>query len=123
VAASNRADYEELADEFQSMANTLSGYASKLESEKGNGSVANIVQYVWSLDLALITHSGDRCIQSHIADIKQYKEQGSIQRLRGATNHQEDVIKRYRQIERLFRQLQVSTFVHLWSIGIYSSLL
>ncbi|CAE6431158.1 unnamed protein product, partial [Rhizoctonia solani] len=90
VAASNRADYEELADEFQSMANTLSGYASKLESEKGNGSVANIVQ----------------CIQSHIADIKQYKEQGSIQRLRGATNHQEDVIKRYRQIERLFRQLQ-----------------
>ena len=43
-AASNRTDYEELADEFQSMADMLNRYASELESEPNNGSIANIAQ-------------------------------------------------------------------------------
>ncbi|CAE6437648.1 unnamed protein product [Rhizoctonia solani] len=90
VAASNRVDYEELAHEFQLMVDALSQHVGIFESEKSNGSVANIVQ----------------CMQAHIAEIKQHEEKGSIQRLRGATNDHEDVIKRYRQIERLFRQLQ-----------------
>ncbi|KAF8684577.1 WD40 repeat-like protein [Rhizoctonia solani] len=91
VAASNRVDYEELAHEFQLMVDALSQHVGIFESEKSNGSVANIVH---------------RCMQGHIAEIKQHEEKGSIQRLRGATNDQEDVIKGYRQIERLFRQLQ-----------------
>ncbi|KAF8746787.1 WD40 repeat-like protein, partial [Rhizoctonia solani] len=91
VAASNRVDYKELAHEFQLMVDALSQHVGIFESEKSNGSVANIVH---------------RCMQAHIAEIKQHEEKGSIQRLRGATNDQEDVIKRYRQIERLFRQLQ-----------------
>ncbi|KAF8753933.1 WD40 repeat-like protein [Rhizoctonia solani] len=89
VAASNRVDYEELAHEFQLMVDALSQHVGIFESEKSNGSVANIQMYA-----------------GHIAEIKQHEEKGSIQRLRGATNDQEDVIKRYRQIERLFRQLQ-----------------
>ncbi|KAH7338734.1 quinon protein alcohol dehydrogenase-like superfamily [Rhizoctonia solani] len=90
VAASNRTDYEELVDELRSMADILGQHAGVLDSEKGNGSVTNIVQ----------------CILAHVQDIEQQKKRGTLGRLRGATNEQEDVMRRYRQIEKLFRQLQ-----------------
>ncbi|CAE6422141.1 unnamed protein product [Rhizoctonia solani] len=89
-AASNRADHEELADEFQSMANILQQYAGDLESEPDNGSIANIAQ----------------CIQLQVAEIEKKEESGTIGHLLHATQDQEDVIRRYRQVERLFRQLQ-----------------
>ncbi|CUA75530.1 Vegetative incompatibility protein HET-E-1 [Podospora anserina] [Rhizoctonia solani] len=89
-AASNRADYEELADEFQSMANMLQQYAGDLESEPNNGSIANIAQ----------------CIQRQVTEIEKKEESGTIGHLLDATQDQEDVIRRYRQVERLFRQLQ-----------------
>ncbi|CAE6437130.1 unnamed protein product, partial [Rhizoctonia solani] len=90
TAASNRADYEELADEFQSMANMLQQYAGDLESEPENGSIANIAQ----------------CIQRQVTEIEKKEESGTIGHLLDATQDQEDVIRRYRQVERLFRQLQ-----------------
>ncbi|CAE7144630.1 unnamed protein product [Rhizoctonia solani] len=43
-AASSRADYDDLADEFQSMAELLSRCAGELELEPSNGSIANIAQ-------------------------------------------------------------------------------
>ncbi|CAE6498548.1 unnamed protein product, partial [Rhizoctonia solani] len=90
VAASNRTDYEELLDEFRIMADVLNQHAGALDSEKGNGSVANIVQ----------------CILAQVKGIEQQKKLGTLGHLRGATDEQEDVVRRYRQIERLFRQLQ-----------------
>ncbi|CAE6518096.1 unnamed protein product, partial [Rhizoctonia solani] len=89
-AAVNRADYEELADEFQSMADMLNQYASELESEPTNGSIANIAQ----------------CIQRQVADIERKQESGTIGRLLNADQNQEEVIRHYRQVEKLFRQLQ-----------------
>ncbi|KEP51130.1 vegetative incompatibility protein HET-E-1 [Rhizoctonia solani 123E] len=89
-AASNRADYEELADEFQSLANMVSQYSSDLELEPNNGSIANIAQ----------------CIQQQVTDIEQKEASGTVGRLLDATQDQEDVIRRYRQVERLFQQLQ-----------------
>ncbi|CUA74710.1 putative WD repeat-containing protein all2124 [Nostoc sp, PCC 7120] [Rhizoctonia solani] len=89
-AASNRADYEELADEFRSMADMLQQYAGDLESEPNNGSIANIAQ----------------CIQRQVTEIEKKEESGTIGHLLDATQDQEDIIRRYRQVERLFRQLQ-----------------
>ncbi|CAE6340977.1 unnamed protein product [Rhizoctonia solani] len=89
-AASNRADYEELADEFQSLANMVSQYSSDLELEPNNGSIANIAQ----------------CIKQQVTDIKRKEASGTAGRLLDATQDQEDVIRRYRQVERLFQQLQ-----------------
>ncbi|KAG8701373.1 hypothetical protein FRC11_012220 [Ceratobasidium sp. 423] len=90
AAASNRADYGELASELQSMADMLNQHAGDLHSETSNGSIANIAQ----------------CIQRQVADIKERKESGAIGRLLDASQDQEDVIRLYRQVENLFRQLQ-----------------
>ncbi|CAE6542960.1 unnamed protein product [Rhizoctonia solani] len=90
ITASNRSEYEQLADELQSMANILQQYAGELKSEPNNGSIANIAQ----------------CIQRQVAEIQKKEESGSIGRLLDATENQEDIIRRYRQVERLFRQLQ-----------------
>ncbi|CAE6433698.1 unnamed protein product, partial [Rhizoctonia solani] len=90
VAASNRTDYEELVGELQSMIDILNQYAGELDWEPNNGSVANIA----------------KCIQAQVEEIERQKEHGTLGRLRDATQDQEDVIKRYRQVEKLFRQLQ-----------------
>ncbi|KAL5637535.1 hypothetical protein ACGC1H_004079 [Rhizoctonia solani] len=89
-AASNRSDYEDLADELQLMANILNQYAGELELEPSNGSIANIAQ----------------CIQQQVTEIERKQGSGTIGRLLDVTQDQEDVIRRYRQVERLFRQLQ-----------------
>ncbi|CAE6379284.1 unnamed protein product [Rhizoctonia solani] len=90
AAASSRGDYEKLADDFQSMADIMIPYISELESEPNNGSIANIVQ----------------SIEQQVKEIKEMEKSGSVRRLLNATQDQEDVVDRYRHIERLFRQLQ-----------------
>ncbi|KAH7335048.1 WD40-repeat-containing domain protein [Rhizoctonia solani] len=89
VAASNRKDYEQLAEELQSMADILNQYVGELQVEPRTGSITNIAQ----------------CIQDQVADIKKQEEHGTIGRLLDAAHDQEDVIRRYRQIKNLFQQL------------------
>ncbi|CAE7051038.1 unnamed protein product [Rhizoctonia solani] len=89
-AAQNRADQEKLVNELQLMTDMLKKYAGELEQEPSNGSAANIAQ----------------CIQRQVVDIKQKHDYGTGRRLLDATHDQEDVIRCYRQVERLFRQLQ-----------------
>ncbi|EUC59192.1 vegetative incompatibility protein HET-E-1 [Rhizoctonia solani AG-3 Rhs1AP] len=89
-AASNHTDYEELADEFELLAQMVKQYAGELESEPDNGSIANIAQ----------------CIQRQVTDIERKEASGTVGRLWDATENQADVIRRYRQVERLFRQIQ-----------------
>ncbi|CAE6470206.1 unnamed protein product, partial [Rhizoctonia solani] len=72
------------------MADVLIPYISELESEPSNGSIANIVQ----------------SIEQQVKEIKEMEKSGSGRRLLNATQDQEDVVDRYRHIERLFRQLQ-----------------
>ncbi|KAJ1302554.1 hypothetical protein OPQ81_002871 [Rhizoctonia solani] len=90
AAAANRTDCDKLASEFQSLADMLNHYAGELDSDSSNGSIANIAQ----------------CIQDQIANIKKNEERGTIGRLLDASHDQEDVIRRYRQVESLFRRLQ-----------------
>ncbi|CAE6458715.1 unnamed protein product [Rhizoctonia solani] len=90
VPASNRKEYEQLAEELGSIVNILDRYASELDSETSNGSIANIAQ----------------CIEDQLTSVKEKKDRGTLELLRDDKNNQEDVIMRYRQIESLFRQLQ-----------------
>ncbi|CAE6411275.1 unnamed protein product, partial [Rhizoctonia solani] len=87
---SNRAEYKDLADEFELLAKMVRQYSSELESEPSNGSIANIAQ----------------CIQQQVTDIERKEASKAVGRLWDATQNQEDVIRRYRQVERLFRQIQ-----------------
>ncbi|KAG8688441.1 hypothetical protein FRC11_005438 [Ceratobasidium sp. 423] len=89
-AATNSEDYELLAEEFEVLANMLNQHAGKLGWETNNGSIANIAQ----------------CIERQVAGIKQKQGRGSVGRLLDAVQDREDVVRRYQQIERLFRQLQ-----------------
>ncbi|CAE7063802.1 unnamed protein product [Rhizoctonia solani] len=89
-AAENRADYDQLASEFQSMAEILKRYTGELGVEPSSGSIANIAE----------------CIQRQVADIKRKQDAGTARRLLNATHDQGDVISCYRQVGRLFRQLQ-----------------
>ncbi|KAG8690099.1 hypothetical protein FRC11_013849, partial [Ceratobasidium sp. 423] len=92
VAASNRGDYGLLAEELASIIDALNQYAGDLDSEASNGSVANIA----------------RCMQDELADMKKMTTRGALGNLRDATRDQEDVIKRYKLIESLFRRLQTT---------------
>ncbi|KAG8736442.1 hypothetical protein FRC11_002636, partial [Ceratobasidium sp. 423] len=90
TAASNRADYEQLTSELQSMADILNQHAGDLHSEASRGSIANISE----------------SIERQVTNIKEWKEGGTIGRLLNASQDQEDVIRRYRQVEILLRKLQ-----------------
>jgi hypothetical protein len=50
-----------------------------------------------------------RSIEAELIHISQQTDRGKIMRTVEASQDQGDVIKRYRRIESLFRQLQVST--------------
>ncbi|KDN41293.1 hypothetical protein RSAG8_07562, partial [Rhizoctonia solani AG-8 WAC10335] len=99
VAASNREDYEQLADELTSMADAINQYAGELGSGSSNTSIASIVQ----------------SIEDQIAGIQQQQERSTLGHILDATKSQEDVISRYRQIEKLFRQLQCQVTLRIGS--------
>ncbi|KAG8739106.1 hypothetical protein FRC11_000914, partial [Ceratobasidium sp. 423] len=90
TAATNRQEYELLADEIRMIVDFLKQHAAELGSETRNGSIANIA----------------RSVEDQVAHIQEQQSRGTLGRLIDATNDQEDVMQCYRQIERLFRQLQ-----------------
>ncbi|CAE6451858.1 unnamed protein product [Rhizoctonia solani] len=89
-AALNHKDYKQLADELAAMADSINQYGQELDSETNNGSIANIA----------------RCIEDQVAWIKHKDERGTMSRIRDATEDRDDVIRCYKQIGVLFRQLQ-----------------
>ncbi|KEP46374.1 putative vegetative incompatibility protein HET-E-1 [Rhizoctonia solani 123E] len=103
IAASNREEYEQLAEELTSMVDGLHQYTGELGSGS-NTSIANIVQ----------------SIEDQITSIRQQQERSTLRHLLDATDSQEDVIRHYRRIEALFRQLQVSTLGIADPVGSYS---
>jgi len=54
-----------------------------------------------------------RSIEEEVTEIKQMQEHGSARQIFEAPQNQEDMIKRYRRIGLLFRQLQVSPNIHI----------
>jgi len=49
-------------------------------------------------------------IEAEVTHIRQKQDRGKMMRTAQANQDQGDVIQRYRRIESLFRQLQVSTY-------------
>ncbi|KAL5640139.1 hypothetical protein ACGC1H_007430 [Rhizoctonia solani] len=98
-AASNQEDYEQLAEELTSMANALNQYTGELGSGTSNTSIANIVQ----------------SIEDQIVGIQQEQERSTLGRFLDATRTQEDVMRSYRRIGKLFRQLQCQVTLKIGS--------
>jgi hypothetical protein len=63
----------------------------------------------------MLAHASDisdkpcRLIKAELTHISQQQDRGKIMRTVEASQDQGDVIQRYRRVESLFRQLQVST--------------
>ncbi|KAB5592702.1 Vegetative incompatibility protein HET-E-1 [Ceratobasidium theobromae] len=89
TAAANRDDYEELASDFKTMADTLNRYVGQLDAEGGE-SVANILQ----------------SIEAQVAHIDKKRGGSKTKRILESTEDKEDVIECYRKIAALFQRLQ-----------------
>ncbi|KAF8965982.1 hypothetical protein BDZ97DRAFT_743750 [Flammula alnicola] len=98
AVAGNHEEYEKLAMELTSMANTLVPYVTNLVAEDVNGSVARIME----------------SIKAELKHIGQQQDRSKITRTVEANQDQGDVIQRYRQIESLFHQLQSDICLRTW---------
>ncbi|KAJ7782078.1 WD40-repeat-containing domain protein [Mycena olivaceomarginata] len=92
TVAENREEYEKLATELTSMANTLTPYIDV------SGSVVRIIA----------------SIEAELTHIGQQQDRGKIMRTVEANQDQGDVIQRYHRIESLFHQLQSDISLRSW---------
>ncbi|KAB5588539.1 hypothetical protein CTheo_8022 [Ceratobasidium theobromae] len=91
AAAGNHQDYADLASRFEGMANTLSRYMNELgPAEANDDTITGIV----------------RSIDTQVSHIAQKRGRSKGKRLLESREDQDDVIKCYREIERLFQELQ-----------------
>jgi len=61
-----------------------------------------------------------RLINEEVSQIKQIQDHGRIRQIFEAPQDQGDLIKRYRRIDSLFRQLYVSPTIHMqWAALIF----
>ncbi|KAF4612757.1 hypothetical protein D9613_011725 [Agrocybe pediades] len=85
----NREEYEKLAVELGNMASALAPFAQKLAAGDAGGSIGLIL----------------KSINEELAEIQRQLERGKFKRAIEATGDQDDVLKRYRKIDSLFRRL------------------
>ncbi|KAB5589051.1 Vegetative incompatibility protein HET-E-1 [Ceratobasidium theobromae] len=91
AAAGNDQDYADLASRFAGMANTLSRYMNELDpAEANDDKITGIIQ----------------SIDTQVSHIAQKRGRGKGKRLLESKEDQDDVTKCYREIERLFQELQ-----------------
>ncbi|CCO35802.1 Vegetative incompatibility protein HET-E-1 [Rhizoctonia solani AG-1 IB] len=99
AAAKNQEDYQELAAELNSLSETLADQVDKMPSEAVSKCVSGVA----------------RGIARQAEEIKNKAERGSERRLWAASSDEEDVVRRYRRIQSLFRQLQANLSMNTWS--------
>ncbi|KAF4612785.1 hypothetical protein D9613_011766 [Agrocybe pediades] len=85
----NREEYEKLATELESMANALAPYARELVERDASGSISLIIL----------------SIDAELAEIKAKLARGKFKRAIEASEDQDDLLRRYRKIDSLFRRL------------------
>ncbi|KAF8754545.1 WD domain, G-beta repeat [Rhizoctonia solani] len=98
-AAKFRKDYDELADGLAAMVQLLANYslvgASREITEKMNGIAEKIKDELESID--------------------KRQSRGATLRILGPSSDDDDLVRRYRKIEQLFRQLQAEASMSTWN--------
>ncbi|KIM51846.1 hypothetical protein SCLCIDRAFT_12017 [Scleroderma citrinum Foug A] len=89
----NGKEYENLANELKTMAETLAPYVSKLVESDAGDQIAHIVRSIKD-EVKSIGYKQDRSVGIWIVE---------------ANGDSGDILQHYRHIESLFRQLQAST--------------
>ncbi|KAG8756033.1 hypothetical protein FRC11_005571, partial [Ceratobasidium sp. 423] len=99
AAARNRSDHEELATGLKSMVDLLIRHLNSADSSEVLDAIKDIAN----------------AIRNEIEFIKAHQSRSLPHRILGASSTQDDLIRRYRRIEQLFRQLQGEASMSTWS--------
>ncbi|KAB5587978.1 hypothetical protein CTheo_8580 [Ceratobasidium theobromae] len=101
IAMKNREGYEDLARELTALSNSLSQHIKESRSFRMSNCIANVAQ----------------SIEEQVRSLQKKQVQGIGRGLAGTNPDQEDLMKHYRKIESLFRQLQTDANLSTWSIA------
>ncbi|CAE6538687.1 unnamed protein product, partial [Rhizoctonia solani] len=101
AAAKNRKDYEDLATGLKSMVGILIQHLKDAASENISNTLVGIAE----------------AIRREIESIGNRQSREDLRRVLGSTGDEEDLIRRYRRIEQLFRQLQGEASLSAWNIS------
>lgn len=91
IARQNREEYDEVVSELSTMAEYVKRH---LEDRRSQGLTERIS------DIA-------ETIQRETEDVRQLQEQSKRVQVLRASNHEEDLVRRFRRIGELFRRIQV----------------
>ncbi|CUA74200.1 Ribosome assembly protein 4 [Rhizoctonia solani] len=101
AAAKNRKDYDDLASGLKSMVGILIKHLEDAASENISNTLVGIAE----------------AIRREIESIGNRQSREGLRRVLGSTGDEEDLIRRYRRIEQLFRQLQGEASLSAWNIS------
>ncbi|KAB5589679.1 hypothetical protein CTheo_6880 [Ceratobasidium theobromae] len=101
LAMENREGYEDLARELTTLSNSLTQHIGESGSFNVSNCIANVA----------------RSIEEQVKLLQKKHYQGMARLLAAASSDEEDLVKHYRKIESLFRQLQTDVNLSTWSIA------
>ncbi|CAE6403637.1 unnamed protein product [Rhizoctonia solani] len=101
TAAKNRKDYEDLAIGLKGMVRLLDPHLADTTSENITNTIKDIAE----------------AMKKEVKSIADRQSRHGLRRVLSATNDEEDLIRRYRRIEQLFRQLYGEASLSAWSIS------
>ncbi|KAF8670679.1 WD40 repeat-like protein, partial [Rhizoctonia solani] len=117
AAVNNKQDYEDLATELTALSNTLAQQIEGMGSEAVSKCVSGVAQYVSTTTAYALADRETSGIEKQAKEIKKKRERGTARRLLEASSDEEDVMRHYRRIQSLFRQLQANLSMNTWSVA------
>ncbi|ELU39483.1 hypothetical protein AG1IA_06488 [Rhizoctonia solani AG-1 IA] len=106
AAAKSQQDYEDLATELVVLSDILAQQIEGIGSEAVSKCVSGVAQYVRVPNTQAMTDRDISAIGRQAEEIKKKRGRAKERRLQQASSDEEDVMRHYRRIESLFRQLQ-----------------
>ncbi|KAF8746895.1 WD40 repeat-like protein, partial [Rhizoctonia solani] len=117
AAAKSQQDYEDLATELAALSDTLTQQIEGMGSEAVSKCASGVAQYVRVPNTQTMSDRDISAIERQAEEIKKKRGRGKERRLQQASSDEEDVMRHYRRIESLFRQLQANLSMNTWSVA------
>ncbi|KAB5591052.1 hypothetical protein CTheo_5518 [Ceratobasidium theobromae] len=118
LAVKNRESYEDLARELTALTKSLTQHMGESGSFRMTSCIANVSQWVLGYFSTWVASNGmNRSIEKEAQSLRVKQGHSVGSRLVGTISDEENLIKHYRKIESLFRQLQTDVNLSTWSIA------
>ncbi|GAB1524878.1 hypothetical protein RhiTH_008034 [Rhizoctonia solani] len=117
AAAKSQQDYEDLATELAVLSDILAQQIEGMGSEAVSKCVSGVAQYVRVPNTQAMTDRDISAIGRQAEEIKKKRGRAKERRLQQASSDEKDVMRHYRRIQSLFRQLQANLSMNTWSVA------